>query len=433
MKQAGQAVGAAGEVGLVHRDIKPENVLLTRKGQVKIADFGLCRDKEGQHLNLTQTGVTMGTPMYMSPEQVQGHALDHRSDLYSLGVTFYHMLAGFPPYRAETALALALKHVRDTAVSVAVHRSDLPPDLCALVMKLMAKNPADRYASAAEMLKDLSRVKDALNAASVALPLSLPDATGATLPFGSKQSAGGNQATAGAHAVAPKAASQAVRLHLPRVRLSAKTILVAVLISAVVGGVGGWMARADDLLSPKAPVPKSFPGLWMAHWERIPRKGSAIAQYRYAQLEAPAADEQAAWLAVVGRFPGDADSHYRDEAYAQLVRLLFRTNDAERLLVLAGELDHPERKHAERALAPIARAGAAAVGHNVEGVLDLLDSDKLGVASMSDGMAELCLEIVLHAFRTPGTVDRTALLKLSREYMRILKVDFIEPADLVSP
>ncbi len=102
MKQTGQAIGAAGEIGLIHRDVKPENILMTRKGRVKVADFGLCRDQDGQGLHLTQSGVTMGTPLYMSPEQAQGHAVDHRSDLYSLGVTFYHMLAGVPPFRAET-------------------------------------------------------------------------------------------------------------------------------------------------------------------------------------------------------------------------------------------------------------------------------------------------------------------------------------------
>ena len=97
MRQTGQAIAAAGEVGLIHRDVKPENILMTRKGKVKVADFGLCRDQEGQALHLTQSGVTMGTPLYMSPEQAQGHDVDHRSDLYSMGVTFYHMLAGMPP------------------------------------------------------------------------------------------------------------------------------------------------------------------------------------------------------------------------------------------------------------------------------------------------------------------------------------------------
>jgi eukaryotic-like serine/threonine-protein kinase len=79
MRQAGVAISAAGELGLIHRDIKPESILLTRKRQVKIADFGLCRDLDADHLHLTQPGITMGTPLYMSPEQAQGHALDHHS------------------------------------------------------------------------------------------------------------------------------------------------------------------------------------------------------------------------------------------------------------------------------------------------------------------------------------------------------------------
>ena len=98
----------------------------------------------------------------MSPEQAQGHAIDHRGDLYSLGVTFYHMLAGVPPFHAETALALALKQVREAPRSMLIHRPDLPPELDRLVLKLMAKDPADRYQSAAEMLADLAKIRDSL-------------------------------------------------------------------------------------------------------------------------------------------------------------------------------------------------------------------------------------------------------------------------------
>ncbi len=146
MRQSAQAVAAAAEVGLVHRDIKPENLLLTKKGQLKVADFGLCRaSSSSEAMALTQEGVTLGTPMYMSPEQVQGRELDPRSDLYSLGVTYYHMLAGIAPFTADNALALALKHVRDEPVSLAVHRPDLPGELVDLVMKMMAKKPSDRY------------------------------------------------------------------------------------------------------------------------------------------------------------------------------------------------------------------------------------------------------------------------------------------------
>src|SRR4051812_40751483 len=169
LKQAGVAIGAAGEVGLIHRDIKPENLLLTRKGQVKVADFGLCRDQDAKKIHLTQPGVTMGTPQYMSPEQAQGHALDHRSDLYSLGVTAYHMLTGNPPFRGESALAVALKHVKDTPVSPVVHRPEIPAELDRLVMKLMAKDPARRYQSAAEMLRDLGKIRETITATTATL------------------------------------------------------------------------------------------------------------------------------------------------------------------------------------------------------------------------------------------------------------------------
>ncbi len=98
MKQTCQAIGAAGEAGIVHRDIKPENILVTKRGRVKVADFGkLCRDQALEVQAMTQSNVTMGTPLYMSPEQAQGHPVDHRSDLYSLGVTYYFMIAGEPP------------------------------------------------------------------------------------------------------------------------------------------------------------------------------------------------------------------------------------------------------------------------------------------------------------------------------------------------
>ncbi len=141
---------------------------MTKKGRVKVADFGLCRDQESDQVHLTQSGVTMGTPLYMSPEQAQGHAIDHRSDLYSLGVTFYHMLTGVPPFHAETALALALKQVRENPRSMLIHRPDLPPELDRLVLKLMAKNPAERYQSAVEMLADLARIREHLQVGTAA-------------------------------------------------------------------------------------------------------------------------------------------------------------------------------------------------------------------------------------------------------------------------
>jgi serine/threonine protein kinase len=101
IRKVAEALQRAGEEGIVHRDIKPENVLVTRKNEVKVADFGLARQVTGQKVDLTQTGVTMGTPLYMSPEQVEGKALDPRSDIYSFGVMCYYMMTGKPPFRGD--------------------------------------------------------------------------------------------------------------------------------------------------------------------------------------------------------------------------------------------------------------------------------------------------------------------------------------------
>src|SRR5262249_5950160 len=109
VRQIAAALQRASELGIIHRDIKPENLLLTRRGEVKVADFGLsrCFGTDRPAANLTHSGMTVGTPLYMSPEQVQGLAVDPRTDIYSLGVTCYHMLAGQPPFRGNTAFELA--------------------------------------------------------------------------------------------------------------------------------------------------------------------------------------------------------------------------------------------------------------------------------------------------------------------------------------
>lgn len=157
IKQVAAALQRAAEHGIVHRDIKPENILLTRKGEVKVADFGLSRDLAGdQELSLTQSGVALGTPLYMSPEQVQGKPLDPRSDIYSFGVTCYYMLAGRPPFRGRTAVEVALKHINEEAPSLSALRPDLPPHICALVHRMMDKNPAARPQSGREVLRDIN-------------------------------------------------------------------------------------------------------------------------------------------------------------------------------------------------------------------------------------------------------------------------------------
>ena len=171
MRQVAAALQRAAELGIIHRDIKPENILLTRKGEVKVADFGLSKARDQQPLRLTQSGVTMGTPLYMSPEQVEGRPIDSRTDIYSFGVTCYHMLAGNPPFRGQTAFEVALKHVNAEPEPLDKVRPDLPAELCATVHKMMAKDPSARYQTGRELLLDLTRLRDSLSGITAALPL----------------------------------------------------------------------------------------------------------------------------------------------------------------------------------------------------------------------------------------------------------------------
>jgi eukaryotic-like serine/threonine-protein kinase len=160
MRQVAAALAKAAERAVVHRDIKPENIMLTAGGEVKVADFGLARStREGAANDLTQVGITLGTPLYMSPEQVEGKPLDPRSDIYSFGVTCYHMLSGSPPFCGETALAVAVQHLKKQPEPLESLRSDLPPALCRIVHQMLAKDPSRRFATARDLLRELRRVQ----------------------------------------------------------------------------------------------------------------------------------------------------------------------------------------------------------------------------------------------------------------------------------
>ena len=164
LRQVAAALYKAAEQGVVHRDIKPENILITATGEVKVADFGLARviAQAGEGLNLTQVGITMGTPLYMSPEQAEGKPLDQRSDIYSLGVTCYHLLAGRPPFDGDNPLTVAVKHLNTEPERLEKVRVGVPPALARIVHKMLAKKPNDRYPNATELLRDLRDVQSSL-------------------------------------------------------------------------------------------------------------------------------------------------------------------------------------------------------------------------------------------------------------------------------
>jgi eukaryotic-like serine/threonine-protein kinase len=155
LRQVAAALSKASSEGIVHRDIKPENIMLARSGEVKVADFGLARVQGDGGANLTQVGVTMGTPLYMSPEQIEGRELDSRSDIYSLGVTAFHMLAGEPPFSGESPLSVAVLHLNQPAPALSDRRPDLPIRFVAVVDRMLAKKPDERFADPNALLGEL--------------------------------------------------------------------------------------------------------------------------------------------------------------------------------------------------------------------------------------------------------------------------------------
>src|ERR1700722_3665318 len=142
--------------GVIHRDIKPGNVLITDEGQVKVTDFGIARAVNTDE-SLTQTGAVMGTATYFSPEQAEGLGVDPRSDIYSLGVVIYEMVAGRPPFTGDSPVSVASKHVREQAPAPRTFNPSVPPDLEAIILKCMDKSPEYRYATGADLRVDLLR------------------------------------------------------------------------------------------------------------------------------------------------------------------------------------------------------------------------------------------------------------------------------------
>ncbi|MFD3699925.1 protein kinase [Streptomyces sp. NPDC058646] len=155
------ALDTSHEMGLVHRDIKPGNVMMTKRGVVKVMDFGIARAMQSGVTSMTQTGMVVGTPQYLSPEQALGRGVDARSDLYSVGIMLFQLLTGRIPFDADSPLAIAYAHVQEEPVPPSSINRSVTPAMDALVARALRKNPNERFPTAAAMRDEVARVMSA--------------------------------------------------------------------------------------------------------------------------------------------------------------------------------------------------------------------------------------------------------------------------------
>jgi serine/threonine-protein kinase len=157
-RQICRGLHAAHEQGIIHRDIKPQNVLIDAKGEIKLMDFGVARMAEAPEA-MTQAGLIVGTPHYMSPEQVQGKQLDARTDVYAMGVLLYELVAGRRPFESSSLTGILTAHITEKPKPPIELRADIGRELNAIILRCLEKDPKARYADAGALLADLDRVQ----------------------------------------------------------------------------------------------------------------------------------------------------------------------------------------------------------------------------------------------------------------------------------
>ncbi|MGH7734514.1 MAG: Stk1 family PASTA domain-containing Ser/Thr kinase, partial [Gemmatimonadales bacterium] len=274
-----RALDYSHQAGIVHRDIKPGNVMVTRNGDIKVMDFGIARAMSDAQSTMTQTAQVIGTAQYLSPEQARGERVDSRSDLYSTGCLLYELLTGRPPFTGDSPVAIAYQHVRENPVPPSRVDPEVPPWADAIVLKAMAKAPADRYQTAADMRADLQR-------AASGMPVAAAPPTRLDM-YPQTQRMGAGQMTAGATSQIPpvddygyagRGGGGTSRRWIP-------WVLGLVLVVGVVAGVayyllaGGGKTYAVPLVN-NEPVATAKAQITAAHlrWTVVDEPSSSVAK-----------------------------------------------------------------------------------------------------------------------------------------------------------
>ena len=308
LRQAAAALAKAASQNIVHRDIKPENIMLAGNGDVKVADFGLARVQGDGGVNFTQIGVTMGTPLYMSPEQIEGRQLDSRTDIYSLGVTAYHMLAGQPPFTGDTPLSVAVQHLNQPPTPLITRRPDVPPRFAQIIERMMAKSPAERFSDPTTLSIDLHALatEGAQQGWATGLdPASLSQILGA----------------------ADQRSAATTRLN-DLMKTTALAQPKRVSPRWIAAGIAGCALLGASLAALTGP-----PSLWAGAQLGPPKEANVWAQL----YQAKQVDTEAAWRAVINNFP-TAGTYYDNLAKQGLVYHYFRAQEYEKAIKPLQEL-----------------------------------------------------------------------------------------------
>lgn len=389
------ALGKAASAGVVHRDIKPENIMLTPDGQAKVADFGLARITMGDDPRLTSAGTTLGTPMYMSPEQLEGGPVDVRSDLYSLGVTLFHMLYGQPPFSGDTPLALAMQHVKADVPDTSSLRKSVPASIESLVRRLLSKSPDQRFDNPEQILDYLHEQRKS------DLGDYWPDRV---VPIPGAAIAG----------FAPMQATQQLQALLrkkPRSRWFSRAFW-SVGTAVWLIGLGSLTYSVTQRETPTAE--QLFP-ITEALYNNVPRQESVKLQYEWALVEKDPKYRFAKWEAVEKYFPksnSPINQLYVGLSNLQLARTYKEVGDkgkaAEQLATITVDATSPALLQSlawlELAAVEHAREDKAQVKKAVENALQLREKlSNTDVEQLEQAVQTLPSEIGLYWAPTPAS------------------------------